>query len=330
MPEAVQNPRPLYEQCTQYRNWRFSWSELEDVRRSTNAHAIETIRTNIIEERNLSGNNQSEEVEYLTADDELALCRFYELKCRDLSRHFRFHDEVMATAILYMKRFYLYNTVMDYNPKDVMLTCIYLATKTQNNHISIDDFLKDIPRTSSDDVLGLEFVVSQGLRFHFAVHHPYLPLHGLFLDMQNVIDDKEALRRVNERAIDLVHQSLFTDLCFVYQPSQIALGLLRMAARENGLDINGYLEGKTKEDTQSLAMLTRICEDIERVMAGFTPTTQETAKDIDRRRRLCLNPAKNPESQLYKKRQQEREKAEEERRQKKLKESTTDFSSVVQ
>jgi len=33
---------------------------------------------------------------------------------------FRFPEEVEATAISYLKRFYLKNTVMDWHPKNVM------------------------------------------------------------------------------------------------------------------------------------------------------------------------------------------------------------------
>lgn len=90
----------------------------------------------------------------------------------------------MATAVMYMKRFYLSNTVMDYHPKDILLTCLFLATKAESEHMSIDQFVKELKLPSTASVLQLEFTVSQGLKFEYHVHHPYRPAYGLFLDMQ--------------------------------------------------------------------------------------------------------------------------------------------------
>jgi len=35
----------------------------------------------------------------------------------------------VATALHYFKRFYLRNSVMDYHPKEILVTCVYLACK---------------------------------------------------------------------------------------------------------------------------------------------------------------------------------------------------------
>ncbi len=46
--------------------------------------------------------------------------KLYMSKISQLCGHFRFPDEVEATDISYLKRFYLKNTVMDWHPKNVM------------------------------------------------------------------------------------------------------------------------------------------------------------------------------------------------------------------
>lgn len=48
------------------------------------------------------------------------LVKLYISKIGQLCGYFRFPEEVEATAITYMKRFYLQNTVMDWHPKNVM------------------------------------------------------------------------------------------------------------------------------------------------------------------------------------------------------------------
>jgi hypothetical protein len=62
----------------------------------------------------------SKDVLFLTADEELLLVRHYLTKVVQLCGHFRFPEEVEATATTYIKRFYLTNTVMDWHPKNVM------------------------------------------------------------------------------------------------------------------------------------------------------------------------------------------------------------------
>ena len=57
---------------------------------------------------------------FLTAQEELLLVKLYITKIPQLCGHFRFPEEVEATAVSYLKRFYLRNTVMDWHPKNVM------------------------------------------------------------------------------------------------------------------------------------------------------------------------------------------------------------------
>jgi cyclin H len=62
----------------------------------------------------------SANVSFLNADEELVLVKLYTSKITQLCGHFRFPEEVEATAVAYLKRFYLKNTVMDWHPKNVM------------------------------------------------------------------------------------------------------------------------------------------------------------------------------------------------------------------
>jgi cyclin H len=59
-------------------------------------------------------------VAFLNQDEEYTLVKLYVGKIAQLCGHFRFSEEVEATAASYLKRFYLKNTVMDWHPKNVM------------------------------------------------------------------------------------------------------------------------------------------------------------------------------------------------------------------
>jgi hypothetical protein len=49
-----------------------------------------------------------------------------------------------ATAILYFKRFYQKWSVMEHDPKHIMLTCIYLSCKVEEFHVSAEELGKGI------------------------------------------------------------------------------------------------------------------------------------------------------------------------------------------
>lgn len=59
-------------------------------------------------------------VSFLTPDEEVLLVKLYISKITQLSGFFHFPEEVEASAVSYLKRFYLKNTVMDWHPKNVM------------------------------------------------------------------------------------------------------------------------------------------------------------------------------------------------------------------
>lgn len=124
---------PLYQASSQYKNWRFSKSQLIQIRTSLNEAAVKTIRDKfeadevpystfvshfIIEVNQKLGS--SSDILFLNANEECLLIKLYIAKVAQLCGLFRFPEEVEATAIAYLKRFYLKNTVMDWHPKNVM------------------------------------------------------------------------------------------------------------------------------------------------------------------------------------------------------------------
>lgn len=77
------------------------------------------------------GKPEEREEHFLSHTQERTLLRFYELQLRDFCRRFTpsMPRATVATALHYFKRFYLRNSVMDYHPKEILVTCVYLACK---------------------------------------------------------------------------------------------------------------------------------------------------------------------------------------------------------
>ncbi len=68
----------------------------------------------------------------LRLDEEQRLCKHYQAKMQAVCKGFGFPPKVAAAAVLLFKRFYLSSSAMDHDPKNIMLTCIYLACKVRH------------------------------------------------------------------------------------------------------------------------------------------------------------------------------------------------------
>lgn len=65
----------------------------------------------------LMKDEQRRQGEYVSPEEELALCRYYEQQIPRMCAKHQLGDVLAHRAIAFMKRFYLSRSVMDYHPK---------------------------------------------------------------------------------------------------------------------------------------------------------------------------------------------------------------------
>ncbi|CAL1696067.1 unnamed protein product [Somion occarium] len=265
----------------------------------------------------------SSSVSFLNADEELLLVKLYAGKVSQLCGHFRFPEEVEATAVTYLKRFYLKNTVMDWHPKNVMLTALFLATKTTNHPIALEHYASHIPRTAPSDVLDLEFLVAQSLGFDFAVWHAHRALWGIWLDIQTLPDiDMNELRKAYDVALTHVRASRLTDVELIYTPSQIALACLSLAspglASAWARSKSGSPESSPSSPSSTPSPEILVLELLEPIKSMIliqgSPPDVEAVREVDRRLKLCKNPEKIVGSNAYNKKREAQERKAAEKR----------------
>ncbi|TYJ58006.1 hypothetical protein B9479_001365 [Cryptococcus floricola] len=307
-----------YHESSQFRHWRFSSTGLHHLRQDLNRRSIEVAKKNneleqqAQEELKCDWAQTSTPAAYLTVADELCLVRFY---CQQVSqicrRGFALPEQVEATAISYLKRFYLKNSVMEWHPKAIMPTALFLAAKTTNYPVAIEDFLPKMPGRTQDSILGKEFLVAQSLGFEFW-DQPRPP-----------IDD---IQKAVTKALLKLTESYSTDAEFIYTPSQIGLACLRMADRNL---VDAFLELRystaaaatlqTGSDEEQPAPLygiekTRLIEILEQIAKMIESDGRELGKDdvkpVDKRLKGYTNPEKVPGTALYEKRKREKEQSE--------------------
>lgn len=238
----------LYRRSSQYQVWSFSGPELESQKRQTNTNGAKIARTRFQEALEamageapekaglLAQIKQQGDAELITYEEEQKFVRFFGQQAVQICAHFNMPTQVKATAVQFLRRFYLVHSVMEYRPKNVLYAVVFLSAKSENFFVSIEAFAARLPKTNPEDILDLEFVVLQALKFTLLVHHPFRPLYGFFLDMQQVLLWPEpVMYDVNIDTIGKLYDAgkrwlndhaLLSDVPFLFTPPQIAMAAL--------------------------------------------------------------------------------------------------------
>lgn len=239
----------LYRRSTQYQLWSYTSESLREAKQKVNEkgrqHAIEEFERALVKLKSDSKGDfdkyqdeltSQKLLDLLTPEEELKYLNFYCENIIKVVSSFRMPTQVKATAVSFFKKFYLVNSVMEYHPKNILYTCVFLAAKSENYFMSIESFCKALPKTEPKDVLDLEFIVLQSLKFTLLVHHPFRPLYGFFLDFQAVLLHPTPLMYdVNVDTIGgmydkakkwLSDYALLSDVSFLFSPPQIALAAM--------------------------------------------------------------------------------------------------------
>lgn len=171
-------------------------------------------------------------------------------------------------------------------------TCLFLATKSENHFISIENFVQPLQRVSKQAIIDLEFIVAQALSFTLLVHHAFNPIHGYFLDLQSIFPNKiNEIGSAHDQARKYANDSLFSDAAFLYTPPQIALAALMMA---NEKLIDEYMEAKFGANVYLLKQLKATNVKIkEYIIEGpKAKISKERALALERKLFICRNPEK--------------------------------------
>lgn len=275
----------LYRQSSQYRNWSFTPAQLTTQREKTNAQAIERIaaafarraktldgtstsesdRANTPALENGNGTaasaNADKQREYMTVTEEKQLVDKFCETAMKLGNFLKLKPDVTATAIQFVRRFYLFNSVMTYDGTDISKAAMFLALKIElgTKAGTVDDFAAKIPKTTSERVLAPEYTIVQALRFNFDVRHPFRGLKGAQLELADMAKGTYAPLPHEERTTQELQSQMLevlggaegadrrlgnvythakymlsmgaqmTDAYFLYTPSQIMLSALLLA-----------------------------------------------------------------------------------------------------
>lgn len=218
---------------------------------------------------------------------------------------------------------------MTYHPKEMMPSALFLATKTENHYTSLRSFVSKLPKTTEEDVIAPEFLMTQGLRFTFDVRHPQRGLEGGFMELlalahgnsitpesssqlqknmleidapkegilkcRTTADMASRIQNAHGKAKDILKTSaLLTDVYFLFTPSQIWLSSLLVVDEPLA---RFYLDTKLpSSDDIKLPILStlRRCAGLLQTSVSAKPgeTKMKELTLIDKKLYKCRNPEK--------------------------------------
>jgi len=152
---------------------------------------------------------------------------------------------VIACALLYYKRFFLTQTILDVDPDRAMMACVYLAGKVEDQYRPASDicqiFSDQAARESATvskatmagvvvdpkQLLRYELPILEALKFELVVHTPYPSLLGLIEELVASLRSGELLRDAEKRVEGRGREEAtaeYDDLAVVKKMLQVATG----------------------------------------------------------------------------------------------------------
>lgn len=284
-PKKYVSSDDLYRHSSQYQVWSFNAPQLAEMRHAANekgkaaaikrfeaARSTSAAENAAVYEKHGAELSADNLLKLISPEEEQIFLRFICQQIVQICAHFNMPTQVRATAISFFRKFYLIHSVMEYRPKNIAYTIVFLAAKLENYFISIESFCTRIPKTKPADILDLEFIVLQTLQFTLLVHHPFRPLWGFFLDFQAVLlhpnpvmydVSVDTLGRLYDSAKAWLNDhALVSDAAFLFTPPQIALAAMYDCDRritEKYLmlkfpkEVNGDVKEEAKEEVKTEA-----------------------------------------------------------------------------
>ncbi|XP_014212425.1 cyclin-K-like [Copidosoma floridanum] len=161
----------------------------------------------------------------------------------------------MATGVVYFHRFYMFHSFKTFPRYVTACCCLFLAGKVEETPKKCKDIIKTAKTllpdqqflTFGDDpkeeVMTLERILLQTIKFDLQVEHPYSYLLKYAKCLKG---DKNKLQKMVQMAWTFVNDSLCTTLSLQWEPEIIAVALMYLAGKLSKFDVIDWTGRQTK------------------------------------------------------------------------------------
>ncbi|CAI4219679.1 unnamed protein product [Parascedosporium putredinis] len=197
----------------------------------------------------------SDLVQMFTLPEARHLYIYFNQQISRLSKRLKIRQQAIATAQVYIKRFFTRVEIRRTNPYLVIATAVYLACKIEEcpQHIRLivseaRSLWQDFISLDTSKLGECEFFLISEMSSQLIVHQPYRTLTSLQTDLR-ISNEDFAL------AWSIINDHYMTDLPLLYSPHTVALTaiLLALVLRPNPPSSGGQVPGASIAQNRSLA-----------------------------------------------------------------------------
>ncbi|GAA5886273.1 hypothetical protein JCM16303_003747 [Sporobolomyces ruberrimus] len=189
-------------------------------------------------------------------EQELAFLEIWSASAmQKMCKRLNLRQQVLSTAIVYFRRFYLRNSYSETEPTLVAAACVYVAAKAEETPVHVKSAVTEAKAVftemgmttfvaDNNRLAEMEFYLIEELDFHLIVFHPYRALMQLCGrdggDQAGGEEGRESRRRMLElddhsfqMAWFIINDTFRSSLCLVHPPHLIALASIYLALSMN-------------------------------------------------------------------------------------------------
>lgn len=164
------------------------------------------------------------------------------------------HNTV-ATGVVYFHRFYMFHSFKTFPRYVTACCCLFLAGKVEETPKKCKDIIKVAKQLLNDEkfasfgedpkeeVMTLERILLQTIKFDLQVEHPYSFLVKYAKCLKG---DSAKLQKMVQMAWNFVNDSLSTTVCLQWEPEIIAVALIYLASKLSKFTVGDWI-GKQPE-----------------------------------------------------------------------------------
>ncbi|KAH8367495.1 hypothetical protein KR084_005243 [Drosophila pseudotakahashii] len=196
----------------------------------------------------------------------------------------------MATGVVYFHRFYMFHSFRSFPRYVTACCCLFFAGKVEETPKKCRDIIKTARGILNDnyfysfgedpkeEVMTLERILLQTIKFDLQVEHPYTFLLKYAKCFKG---DQQKLQKMVQMAWNFVNDSLSTVVCLQWEPEIIAVALIHLASKLSKFTVQDW-EGRQPQHQRWWDMFVsdvtmEILEDIcHQVLDLYQSTHKET------------------------------------------------------
>lgn len=166
------------------------------------------------------------------------------------------HHCTVATGAVFFHRFYMFYSFKMFPVYPMAATCLFLAGKVEetpkkssdivrfSKHILKEHEFSQFGSEPKEEILTLEKILLQTLRFDLEVGHPYEHLINYVKEFSVIMKDGQrdetAHKEIIQSSWTFMNDSYYTTICLQYEPEIVAMAMILMSCKTGVFEIRDW------------------------------------------------------------------------------------------